>query len=52
MLRGGDGYTALAGKVAATIDTGDSLMANDVMVYARRLGTIESRVEGRVVVLK
>ncbi|WP_406854845.1 bifunctional UDP-sugar hydrolase/5'-nucleotidase [Alsobacter sp. KACC 23698] len=52
MLRGGDGYTALAGKVAATIDTGDSLMANDVMVYARRLGTIESRVEGRIVVQK
>ena len=50
MLRGGDGYTALAGKTAATVDTGDSLMANDVMAYARRLGVIESRVEGRIIV--
>ncbi|GGH30466.1 multifunctional 2',3'-cyclic-nucleotide 2'-phosphodiesterase/5'-nucleotidase/3'-nucleotidase [Alsobacter metallidurans] len=50
MLRGGDGYTALAGKVAATIDSGGSLMANDVMVYARKVGTVNARVEGRTVV--
>ncbi len=50
MLRGGDGYATLAGKVAATVDSGGALMANDVMVHARRLGTIEAKVEGRVVV--
>ena len=49
MLRGGDGYGALAGKVAATVDSGGSLMANDVMVYARKIGTITSTVEGRIV---
>lgn len=50
MLRGGDGYTSLAGKVAATVDSGGALMANDVMVYARKLGAIDAKVEGRVVV--
>ncbi|MCP8939739.1 bifunctional metallophosphatase/5'-nucleotidase [Alsobacter sp. SYSU M60028] len=49
MLRGGDGYTSLAGKVAATVDSGGSLMANDVMVYARKLGTIQVKQEGRIV---
>lgn len=50
MLRGGDGYAALAGKVAATVDSGGALLANDVMVHARKLGTIDAKVEGRVVV--
>jgi 2',3'-cyclic-nucleotide 2'-phosphodiesterase (5'-nucleotidase family) len=48
MLRGGDGYTTL--KAAnATIDSGDSLIANDVMAYVRKLGQIDAKVEGRVV---
>ena len=50
MLRGGDGYTSLAGKSAATVDSGGKLLANDVMVYARKLGTVNAKVEGRVVV--
>ena len=50
MLRGGDGYTALAGKVAATVDSGGALLANDVMSHARRLGTISLKPEGRIVV--
>ncbi|RFB81610.1 bifunctional metallophosphatase/5'-nucleotidase [Methylovirgula sp. 4M-Z18] len=49
MLRGGDGYTALQDK-NATADTGDSLMANDVMDYIKKLGTVNETVEGRVVV--
>jgi 2',3'-cyclic-nucleotide 2'-phosphodiesterase (5'-nucleotidase family) len=49
MLRGGDGYTALADP-SATGDTGDRLIANDVMVYARKLGVVNERVEGRIVV--
>jgi 2',3'-cyclic-nucleotide 2'-phosphodiesterase (5'-nucleotidase family) len=48
MLRGGDGYGALAGKVKATVDSGGALMANDVMVHARKVGTVDSKVEGRV----
>lgn len=48
MVRGGDGYTSLRDP-NATGDTGDRLMANDVMVYARKLGKIESKVEGRIV---
>ncbi|PSC07074.1 bifunctional metallophosphatase/5'-nucleotidase [Alsobacter soli] len=50
MLRGGDGYGALTGKTAATVDSGGSLVANDVMVYARKLGSIDAKVEGRVVI--
>lgn len=47
MVRGGDGYTSLRDP-NATGDTGDRLMANDVMVYARKLGTIDAKVEGRI----
>jgi 5'-nucleotidase/UDP-sugar diphosphatase len=49
MLRGGDGYTSLAGKVTATVDSGGSLLASDVMAYARKLGTVQVRPEGRIV---
>ena len=49
MLRGGDGYTMLAGKMAPTVDSGDSLVANDVMVYARRLGSVAVKPEGRII---
>jgi 2',3'-cyclic-nucleotide 2'-phosphodiesterase (5'-nucleotidase family) len=50
ILRGGDGYTSLAGNSEATVDTGARLVANDVMVYARRLGTIDIKPEGRIVI--
>jgi 2',3'-cyclic-nucleotide 2'-phosphodiesterase (5'-nucleotidase family) len=50
MMRGGDGYGALAGKIAATVDSGGSLMASDVMAYARKLGTIQARPEGRILI--
>jgi 5'-nucleotidase/UDP-sugar diphosphatase len=49
MLRGGDGYASLADP-GATVDSGDSMIANEVMVYAREMGTIDARVEGRIVI--
>ena len=48
MLRGGDGYVALRDP-AATEDYGDRLVANDVMAYARKLGEVSARVEGRII---
>uniref|UniRef100_UPI002FCA396C 5'-nucleotidase n=1 Tax=Bosea sp. (in: a-proteobacteria) TaxID=1871050 RepID=UPI002FCA396C len=49
MLEGGDGYTALGrGKTLIGLTDG-KLMANEVMVYVRRLGTVDARIEGRAV---
>jgi 2',3'-cyclic-nucleotide 2'-phosphodiesterase (5'-nucleotidase family) len=49
MLNGGDGYSALGrGKVLIGLTDG-KLMANEVMVYLRRLGTVDAKVEGRAV---
>ena len=47
IARGGDGYVTLKDP-AATEDSGDKLVANDVMAYARKLGTIDAKVEGRL----
>ena len=46
MVKGGDGYTSLIGKSLAGVDAGGKLVANDVMVYCRQLGTIDVKVEG------
>jgi hypothetical protein len=49
MLAGGDGYTALGrGKTLIGLTDG-KLMANEVMVYLRRMGTIDAKVEGRAI---
>jgi 5'-nucleotidase / UDP-sugar diphosphatase len=49
MLTGGDGYAALGrGKVLVGLTDG-KLMANEVMVHARRLGNIDAKPEGRIV---
>jgi hypothetical protein len=49
MLEGGDGYTALGrGRTLVGLTDG-KLMANEVMVYVRRLGTVDAKVEGRAV---
>ncbi|MDR6869040.1 2',3'-cyclic-nucleotide 2'-phosphodiesterase (5'-nucleotidase family) [Bosea sp. BE125] len=49
MLAGGDGYTSLArGRTLIGLTDG-KLMANEVMVYLRRLGTIDAKVEGRAI---
>lgn len=47
MLRGGDGYAALA-PIQPRDDLQGKLMANDVMSHARKLGTITARIEGRI----
>jgi 5'-nucleotidase/UDP-sugar diphosphatase len=49
MLRGGDGYTMLVPS-GPTADDGDSLMANDVMIHARRLGSIGVTPGQRIVI--
>jgi 5'-nucleotidase/UDP-sugar diphosphatase len=49
MARGGDGYGMLAGTSKVTIDTGNVLLAQTVMDYAQKLGTIGAKVEGRMV---
>jgi 5'-nucleotidase / UDP-sugar diphosphatase len=48
MLRGGDGYTALTPPGGRDLDVQGKLMANDVMSHARKLGTINSKIEGRI----
>ena len=50
MLSGGDGYTALGRGKALIGATDGKLMANEVMAYIRRLGTVEAKVEGRLVI--
>lgn len=49
MLEGGDGYSALGrGKTLIGLTDG-KLMANEVMIHLRRLGTVEAKIEGRAV---
>ncbi|MBL8789535.1 MAG: bifunctional metallophosphatase/5'-nucleotidase [Rhizobiales bacterium] len=50
MLTGGDGYTALTGGKVLVDARGGKLIANDVMVLVKKLGTVTSKVEGRIVV--
>jgi 2',3'-cyclic-nucleotide 2'-phosphodiesterase (5'-nucleotidase family) len=49
MLNGGDGYGALAGGRVLIGAKGGDLMANDVIDYIAAAGTIDARVEGRIV---
>lgn len=48
MVRGGDGYSTLGKGRKLIGDTDGKLMANEVMVYVRKLGTVTSKVEGRI----
>jgi len=51
ILGGGDGYTALGGG-KVIVDTGaGQLVANDVMAYVEKMGTVKPTVEGRIKVL-
>lgn len=50
MLGGGDGYTALAGGKVIVDPRGGKLIANDVMVFVKKLGTFDAKVEGRIVI--
>jgi 5'-nucleotidase/UDP-sugar diphosphatase len=50
MLDGGDGYTALKGGKVTVDARGGKLIANDVMVLLKKLGTVDAKVEGRIVI--
>jgi 5'-nucleotidase/UDP-sugar diphosphatase len=49
MFGGGDGYSALGRGRTLIGKTDGTLMANVVMSYVRKLGKVESKVEGRIV---
>jgi 5'-nucleotidase / UDP-sugar diphosphatase len=50
ILGGGDGFTSLAGGKVLVDARGGQLVANDVMVYVKKLETVDAKVEGRVLV--
>ena len=49
VARGGDGYVTLRDAKRILPDEDSPLLANEVMVYVRRLGTVRTGVEGRIV---
>ena len=51
ILGGGDGYAALGGGRIITEGGTGSLVANDVMAYVEKAGTVAPKVEGRITVL-
>lgn len=51
ILGGGDGYAALGGGRVVTNAGGGNLLANDVMAYVEKLGTVAPVVEGRITIL-
>jgi 5'-nucleotidase / UDP-sugar diphosphatase len=50
LLAGGDNYAALGRGRVLIGPTDGKLLANEVMVFVRRLGTVAARPEGRIVV--
>ncbi|MGH6769006.1 MAG: bifunctional metallophosphatase/5'-nucleotidase [Xanthobacteraceae bacterium] len=48
LARGSDGYTMFAEASRLLPDPDAPLLANDVMVYIRKLGTVRTGVEGRI----
>ena len=51
ILGGGDGYAALGGGKVLMNVGGGNLMANDVMAYVEKMGTVKPMVEGRIKIL-
>lgn len=50
LLGGGDGFASLGqGKVLVDARAGN-LVANDVMVHVKKLGTVDAKVEGRITI--
>jgi 5'-nucleotidase/UDP-sugar diphosphatase len=49
LARGSDGYTMFADAKRLLPDLDAPLLANDVMVYVRQIGTVKTGVEGRIV---
>jgi 2',3'-cyclic-nucleotide 2'-phosphodiesterase (5'-nucleotidase family) len=50
IARGGDGYSMFTDVARQLADPDAPLLANEVMVYLRKLGTVTTGVEGRMVV--
>ncbi len=48
ILGGGDGYAALGGGRIITGTGGGQLVANDVMAYVEKLGTVKLALDGRI----
>ncbi len=48
MLNGGDGYTALGGGKVLIDKEAGTLMANSVIDYITKMGTVDAKVEGRI----
>ncbi len=51
ILGGGDGYAALGGGRLITDTGAGALVANDVMAYVEKMGTVKPVIEGRITVL-
>ncbi|MDP3261827.1 MAG: bifunctional UDP-sugar hydrolase/5'-nucleotidase [Tabrizicola sp.] len=51
IIGGGDGYDALGGGRVLTEGSTSRLVANDVMAYVEKLGTVKTGVEGRIKIL-
>jgi 2',3'-cyclic-nucleotide 2'-phosphodiesterase (5'-nucleotidase family) len=49
LARGGDGYAMFSDVARVLPDPDAPLLANEVMVYIRRLGTVRTGVQGRIV---
>ncbi len=49
LARGGDGFAMFADAKRLLADADAPLLANEVMVHIRRLGTVKTGVEGRIV---
>lgn len=49
MARGGDGYVQFRDARRVLEDQDSPLLANEVMVYIRKLGTVKTAAEGRIV---
>ncbi len=50
MLEGGDGYASFKSGKVLIDKNGGKLIANDVMVLIKKLGSIDAKVEGRMVI--
>jgi 2',3'-cyclic-nucleotide 2'-phosphodiesterase (5'-nucleotidase family) len=50
IARGGDGYSMFTKAPRLLADSDAPLLANEVMTFLRRLGTVKTGVEGRIVV--
>ena len=51
MVKGGDGYAALGKGRVLIGGTDGKLLANEVMVYLKRLGAVDLRTQGRITAL-